>query len=56
MQEDNPSDYLLFEAELVKSDRLYTSKHEVLQSMSIAVRLLLRCLPPTCAGCWRSWP
>lgn len=38
VQEDNASDYLLFEAELVKSDRLYTSKHEVLQSLGIQVR------------------
>eukprot|EP00892_Ulva_mutabilis_P004342 jgi/Ulvmu1/227/UM001_0231.1 len=35
LQDTNFSDYLLFEAKLVSSDRLYTSKREVLMAMNM---------------------
>jgi hypothetical protein len=38
VQPDNKSNYLLFETELVRSDKLYSSKREVLQSMGIQAR------------------
>lgn len=39
LQDPNFSDYLLFEATLVPSDRLYTSKREVLVAMNMQVSL-----------------
>jgi hypothetical protein len=48
VERDNPSNYLLFETELVQSDRLYTAKREVLQSMGIqaCVTTTLNALQP----------
>ena len=40
VQQNNASNYLLFETELVRTDRLYSSKREILQSMNIEVRTL----------------
>lgn len=37
LQDTNFSDYLLFETTLVPSDKLYTSKREVLMAMSMQV-------------------
>lgn len=38
LQDTNFSDYLLFETKLVPSDKLYTSKREVVRAMNMEVR------------------
>lgn len=37
VERDNPANFLLYEAELVQTDRLYTAKRDVLQSMGLQV-------------------
>ena len=50
MQPDNAANFLTFEAELVRTDRLYSSKRDVLQSMGIEVR----CCYCSCSVCLRA--
>jgi hypothetical protein len=40
LQPDNDSNYLLFEAALVPSDKMYSIKREVLQSLNLQVAFL----------------
>ena len=38
LQEDNMSDYLLYETLLVATDKLYTAKREILQAQNLQAR------------------
>lgn len=48
LQEENMSDYILYDAFLVPTDKLYTVKREVLEAQGLKVRfpLLWFCLQP----------
>jgi hypothetical protein len=54
LQPNNASNYLLYEAELVSTDRMYSIKKEVLQAMNLQVRkhLGLCAFRSMCCICW----
>lgn len=47
IERKNPANFLLYEAELVQTDNLYTAKHEVLQASGLQVR---SATAPLCPG------